>query len=333
MGAPGPDGPAGSPPAIEIHGLVKDFAVGLRGLRLRAVDHVTLAVRPGEVFGLLGPNGSGKSTTIKLLLGLLEPTAGGCAIFGVPSGRVEARRDVGYLPEAPNFYRFLTGRELVAFYGRMCGLASAALRERVDEVVALVGLAGAADRRVGTYSKGMLQRIGLAQALVHDPRLLILDEPTAGVDPVGSAEMANLILGLKARGKTVLITSHLLGQIEDGWWRMARWWSCRGPKAVSPSRPTLCRRRRSPPCAPGWSRADTGSNPWRRCGGGWRRSFARTSGVERGKRGIAREHGAFFTAAGVVDRGQHPARGGTSALFSISAAARVRAHARRAVAA
>lgn len=215
MGAPGPDGPAGSPPAIEIHGLVKDFAVGLRGLRLRAVDHVTLAVRPGEVFGLLGPNGSGKSTTIKLLLGLLEPTAGGCAIFGVPSGRVEARRDVGYLPEAPNFYRFLTGRELVAFYGRMCGLASAALRERVDEVVALVGLAGAADRRVGTYSKGMLQRIGLAQALVHDPRLLILDEPTAGVDPVGSAEMANLILGLKARGKTVLITSHLLGQIEE----------------------------------------------------------------------------------------------------------------------
>lgn len=215
MGAPGPDGAAGGPPAIEIRVLVKDFAVGLRGLRLRAVDHVSLAVRPGEVFGLLGPNGSGKSTTIKLLLGLLEPTAGECAIFGVPSGRVEARRDVGYLPEAPNFYRFLTGRELVTFYGRMCGLAGAALREGVDEVIALVGLAGAADRRVGTYSKGMLQRIGLAQALVHDPRLLILDEPTAGVDPVGSAEMAELILALKARGKTVLITSHLLGQIED----------------------------------------------------------------------------------------------------------------------
>jgi ABC-2 type transport system ATP-binding protein len=195
--------------------LVKDFAVGLRGLRLRAVDHVSITVRPGEVFGLLGPNGSGKSTTIKLLLGLLEPTAGGCAIFGVPSGQVEARRDVGYLPEAPNFYRFLTGRELVAFYGRMCGLAGADLRSRVDDVVALVGLAGAADRRVGTYSKGMLQRIGLAQALVHDPGLLILDEPTAGVDPVGSAEMAELILALKARGKTVLITSHLLGQIEE----------------------------------------------------------------------------------------------------------------------
>ena len=203
------------PPAIEIRGLVKDFAVGLRGLRLRAVDHVSLTVRPGEVFGLLGPNGSGKSTIIKLLLGLLEPTAGGCAIFGVPSGRVEARRDVGYLPEAPNFYRFLTGRELVTFYGRLCGLAGSGLRSKVEEVVALVGLAGAADRRVGTYSKGMLQRIGLAQALVHDPRLLILDEPTAGVDPVGSAEMAELILALKARGKTVLITSHLLGQIEE----------------------------------------------------------------------------------------------------------------------
>jgi len=215
MGAPGPDGAAGTPPAIEIRGLVKDFAIGLRGLRLRAVDHVSFAVRPGEIFGLLGPNGSGKSTTIKLLLGLLEPTAGGCAIFGVPSGKVEARRDVGYLPEAPNFYRFLSGRELVVFYGRMCGLAGAALRQRVEEVITLVGLAGAADRRVGTYSKGMLQRIGLAQALVHDPRLLILDEPTAGVDPVGSAEMAELILALKARGKTVLITSHLLGQIED----------------------------------------------------------------------------------------------------------------------
>lgn len=215
MGAPESGDPAGAPPAIAIDRLVKDFAVGLRGLRLRAVDHVSLSVRPGEVFGLLGPNGSGKSTTIKLLLGLLEPTAGECAIFGVPSGKVEARRDVGYLPEAPNFYRFLTGRELVAFYGRMCGLAGTELRARVEEVVALVGLAGAADRRVGTYSKGMLQRIGLAQALVHDPRLLILDEPTAGVDPVGSAEMAELILALKARGKTVLITSHLLGQIED----------------------------------------------------------------------------------------------------------------------
>ena len=202
-------------PALELRGLVKDFPVGLSGLKLRAVDHLDLSIAAGQVYGLLGPNGSGKSTTIKLLLGLAAPTAGECRVFGVSSARVEARRDVGYLPESPYFYRHLSGRELVRFYAKLCGLRGNALRERVEASVALVGMAEAADRRVGTYSKGMLQRIGLAQALVHDPRLLILDEPTAGVDPVGSAAMAELILDLKARGKTVLITSHLLGQIED----------------------------------------------------------------------------------------------------------------------
>ena len=215
MAGPNSDGLLSAVPALELHGLVKDFSVGLRGVKLRAVDHLDLRVAAGQVFGLLGPNGSGKSTTIKMLLGLLEPTAGSCAVFGVPSSRVEARREVGYLPESPYFYRHLSGRELVHFYARMCGMPRAALAARVDEVIGLVGLEHAADRRVGTYSKGMLQRIGLAQALVHDPRLLILDEPTAGVDPVGSAEMADLILKLKAQGKTVLITSHLLGQIED----------------------------------------------------------------------------------------------------------------------
>ncbi|MES2693458.1 MAG: ABC transporter ATP-binding protein [Verrucomicrobiota bacterium] len=201
--------------ALEVRGLVKDFAVGLRGVKLRAVDHVTLRVAQGEIYGLLGPNGSGKSTTIKMLLGLLEPTEGACSIFGIASGRVEARRDVGYLPESPYFYRHLTGRELVRFYGRMCGLGAPRLKPRVAEVLAIVGLSEAADRRVGTYSKGMLQRVGLAQAMVHDPRLLILDEPTAGVDPVGSAAISELILKLKQEGKTILITSHLLGQIED----------------------------------------------------------------------------------------------------------------------
>ncbi len=202
-------------PAIELRGLVKDFAVGLRGIKLRAVDHLDLRVERGEIFGLLGPNGSGKSTTIKIILGLLEPTAGGAAIFGVSSGRIEARRDVGYLPESPFFYRHLTGRELVRFYARICGLRAPVLDARVTDVISLVGLDEAADRRVGTYSKGMLQRIGLAQAIVHDPRLVILDEPTAGVDPVGTAEISALILRLKAQGKTVLITSHLLAQIED----------------------------------------------------------------------------------------------------------------------
>ena len=201
--------------ALELRGLTKDFAIGLRGMKLRAVDHLDLRVEAGQVYGLLGPNGSGKSTTIKILLGLLEPTAGSCTLFGIESRRVEARRDVGYLPESPYFYRHLTGRELVAFYARMCGLSRAALHARVADTLAIVGLSEASDRRVGTYSKGMLQRVGLAQALVHDPKLLILDEPTAGVDPVGSAAISELILKLKSQGKTVLITSHLLGQIED----------------------------------------------------------------------------------------------------------------------
>lgn len=207
--------PPAATPAIELRGLVKDFSIGLRGVKLRAVDDVSLRVESGQVYGLLGPNGSGKSTTIKIILGLLEPTVGTARVFGVAAGMIEARSNVGYLPEAPNFYRHLTGRELVRFYARICGMGGAQLSPRIAEVLATVGLTEAADRRVGTYSKGMLQRVGLAQAIVHDPRLIILDEPTAGVDPVGSAEISELILRLKAQGKTVLITSHLLGQIED----------------------------------------------------------------------------------------------------------------------
>jgi ABC-2 type transport system ATP-binding protein len=201
--------------AIEIAGLTKDFALGLRGVKLRAIDGLNLIVPTGQVFGLLGPNGSGKSTTIKVILGLLQPTAGTCRVFGVPSEQVEARLNVGYLPEAPYFYRHLSGTELVRFYARVCGVSKVRREARVKEVIAWVGMTAAAERRVGTYSKGMLQRIGLAQALVHDPRLIILDEPTAGVDPVGSAEISALILRLKAEGRTVLITSHLLGQMED----------------------------------------------------------------------------------------------------------------------
>ena len=206
---------ASAVPAIELRGLIKDFSVGLRGVKLRAVDDLSLRVPAGQVFGLLGPNGSGKSTTIKIILGLLEPTAGGCRVFGLPSTQIEARVDVGYLPESPYFYRHLSGRELVRFYARICGLGGAKVAPRVAEVIDWVGLTEAADRLVGTYSKGMLQRIGLAQALVHDPRLVILDEPTSGVDPVGAAAISELILQLKAQGKTVLITSHLLTQIEE----------------------------------------------------------------------------------------------------------------------
>jgi len=204
----------GATAAISIAGLTKDFLLSVRGYRVRAVDGFTLEVPAGQVFGLLGPNGSGKSTTIKIVLGLIEPTLGTTSIFGVPSAEVRSRLDVGYLPENPNFHRFLSGRELVTFYARICGVARARIRERVDEVIEWVGLKDAATRRLSTYSKGMLQRIGLAQAVVHDPRLLILDEPTAGVDPVGSAEIGELILRLKAQGKTVVLSSHLLAQVE-----------------------------------------------------------------------------------------------------------------------
>jgi ABC-2 type transport system ATP-binding protein len=151
---------------------------------------------------------------MKVILGLLEPTRGHCEIFGLPSASVAARRLVGFLPESPYFYRFLTGRELVEFYAGICGVPNNGRWRRVDEVLELVGLTAAANRRVGTYSKGMLQRVGLAQAVVHDPRLVILDEPTAGVDPVGSLAIADLILELKRRGKTVLLCSHLLAQVE-----------------------------------------------------------------------------------------------------------------------
>ncbi len=207
---------AGSPaePAIRIHNLTKDFSIGMRGLKLRAVENLSLDIQDNQIYGLLGPNGCGKSTTMKIILGLLEPTEGSCEIFGVSSEKVKSRSDVGFLPEAPYFYKYLTGRELIQFYARVCEVPRGEIDKRTDDVIELVGLTEAADRRVGTYSKGMLQRIGIAQALVHDPRLVILDEPTAGVDPIGSAAIAGMILSLKERGKTVLLCSHLLAQVE-----------------------------------------------------------------------------------------------------------------------
>ena len=201
-------------PAIRIRNLTKDFSVGIRGVKLRAVDDLCLDIGKNEIFGLLGPNGSGKSTTIKIILGLLKPSTGDCEIFGQPSMRVAARKSVGFLPEAPYFYRYLTGRELVRYYARICMIDRSDIADSVDDVIELVGMTEAADRRVGTYSKGMLQRIGLAQSIVHDPDLVILDEPTAGVDPLGSAAIAEIVRELKHRGKTILLSSHLLAQIE-----------------------------------------------------------------------------------------------------------------------
>lgn len=202
-------------PAVEIEGLVKDFRTSFRRMPLRAVDEVSIRIMPGEVYGLIGPNGSGKSTTMKALLGLVAPTAGRCAIFGRDSLQVDSRNDVGFLPENPYFYKHLSGEETLAFYGRLCGLKGAALKSRIGELLELVDLEGARHRRVGGYSKGMLQRIGLAQAMVQDPRLLILDEPTAGVDPVGSRQIRDLILRLRERGITVFLCSHLLEQVQE----------------------------------------------------------------------------------------------------------------------
>jgi ABC-2 type transport system ATP-binding protein len=201
--------------AIEIRGLIKDFRTGLRGVKLRAVDNLSLNIPSNSIFGLLGPNGSGKSTTLKILLGLATPTAGECTVFGHPAGSLAARALTGFLPEAPYFYRHLSGRELVRFYAKMSSVPAGELDGRVEESLALSGMQEAAARRVGTYSKGMLQRIGLAQAIVHDPRLVILDEPTAGVDPLGSSAIGEILTAMKARGKTVVLCSHLLGQVEE----------------------------------------------------------------------------------------------------------------------
>ena len=180
-----------------------------------AVRDLSLRIEPGEVYGLLGPNGSGKSTTLKIILGLVSPTRGRTEIFGRDSRLVESREAVGFLPENPYFYKYLTGEETLRFFGRLCGLPSARLKERINELLDLVGLTKARKRRLGVYSKGMLQRIGLAQALIHDPRLVVLDEPTAGVDPAGSREIRDLILDLKRRGITVLLSSHLLAQAQE----------------------------------------------------------------------------------------------------------------------
>jgi ABC-2 type transport system ATP-binding protein len=201
--------------AISIENLTKVYPIPFKREQVTAVRNLSLAVEAGQVYGLLGPNGSGKSTTMKIVLGLVAPSSGRTEVFGRDSRTVESREDVGFLPENPYFYKYLTGAETLAFYGRLCGLRGAKLRNRGKELLALVGLEAAADRRLGGYSKGMLQRIGLAQAMIQEPRLLVLDEPTAGVDPAGSYEIRNLILDFKKRGITVLLCSHLLGQVQE----------------------------------------------------------------------------------------------------------------------
>ena len=202
-------------PVVQAVGLTKMFRDFWNRPKARAVNGIDFEIRPGEVVGLLGPNGSGKSTTVKMLLGLLYPTGGKVTVFGKSPRVVETKREIGYLPEESYLYKFLTAEETLDFFGSLFNLSAADRKRRIDQLLDMVGLAHARYRKVGEFSKGMARRIGLAQAMINDPAFLILDEPTSGLDPLGCREVKDLILALKKRGKTVLITSHLLSDVED----------------------------------------------------------------------------------------------------------------------
>lgn len=202
-------------PVVSAVGLTKEFRDFWRRPKALAVDDIDFEVRRGEVLGLLGPNGSGKSTTVKMLLGLLYPTAGRLTVFGESPRGVKVKRRIGYLPEETPLYRYLTALETLDFFGALFNLSKAERKNRAEQLLEMVGLAHVRDRRVGEYSKGMARRIGLAQAMINDPEFLVLDEPTSGLDPIGCREVKDLILTLKGRGKTVLITSHLLADVEE----------------------------------------------------------------------------------------------------------------------
>jgi ABC-2 type transport system ATP-binding protein len=202
---------------IETRGLAKVYRDFWGRQKVRALKGLDLNVRQGEIFGLLGPNGSGKTTTIKLLLGLLFPTAGQAYVLGKPANDVTKNERIGYLPEESYLYKFLNAEETLDFYGRLFGLSKEVRRERTTKLLELVGMGSgtARKRQLREYSKGMTRRIGLAQALINDPDLIILDEPTTGLDPIGCREMKDLIVDLKRQGKTVLMCSHLLADVQD----------------------------------------------------------------------------------------------------------------------
>ncbi len=202
-------------PVVRAVGLTKVFRDFWGRPKARAVNDIDFEIRPGEVVGLLGPNGSGKSTTVKMLLGLLYPTGGKLSVFGRSPRAVETKREIGYLPEESYLYKYLTAEETLDFFGSLFDLSAADRKKRIDQLLEMVGMAHARRRRVGEFSKGMARRIGLAQAMINDPSFLILDEPTSGLDPLGCREVKDLILALKKRGKTVLVTSHLLSDVED----------------------------------------------------------------------------------------------------------------------
>lgn len=199
---------------VETEQLSKIFRVGFWGRKVTAVDCLNLNVRRGEVFGFLGPNGAGKTTTLKMLMGLIYPTSGKAWLFGKDIGNAEAKARLGFLPESPYFYDYLTGIEFLQFYGHLFGLRGGSLHRRIDELLDLVGMTHARDLQLRKFSKGMLQRIGIAQALINDPELVVLDEPMSGLDPIGRKEIRDLILRLKETGKTIFFSSHILHDAE-----------------------------------------------------------------------------------------------------------------------
>jgi ABC-2 type transport system ATP-binding protein len=204
-----------SAPAIEIQGLTKDYAVGFWRKRFkRSLDNLTLQVEDGEVLGFLGPNGAGKTTTLKLLMGLIFPTAGAARIRGKSIDDVEMHREIGYLPEHPYFYDYLTARELLDYYARFFNFAATERRERVTKYLKRVGLEASANVQLRKFSKGMLQRAGIAQAILHEPKVVFLDEPMSGLDPVGRREVRDIILELKQKGCTVFFSTHILSDAE-----------------------------------------------------------------------------------------------------------------------
>jgi len=202
-------------PAIEIENLTKDYPFGFLHLKKkRSLEGLTMQVDDGEVFGFLGPNGAGKSTTIKLLMSLIFPTAGTARILGKPISDIGMHRDIGYLPEQPYFYDYLTAAELLDYFARFFDLKAGDRRERVERMLKKVGLETAKKIQLRKYSKGMLQRVGLAQAILHDPKVVILDEPMSGLDPLGRREVRDIILELKREGRTILFSTHILSDAE-----------------------------------------------------------------------------------------------------------------------
>ena len=206
--------PESPPDIVEIKNIVKDFRPGFGVVRKRVLHGIDFSVRRGEIFGFVGPNGAGKTTTLKILMGLIHAQGGSATVLGHDIGESEYRKHVGFLPENPYFYDFLTGTEFLSFYAKVSGVPARERPERVRSLLGQVGLAHAADARLRTYSKGMLQRVGIAQAIVHDPDIVFLDEPMSGLDPIGRKEIRDLILRLNGEGKTVFMCTHILSDVE-----------------------------------------------------------------------------------------------------------------------